>query len=47
MENNNLLEHYICGLIYNIILYDFIEPYSEKLKLELILLILKEYNDYK
>ena len=47
MENNNLLEHYICSLIYNIILYDFVEPCSERAKLELILLILKEYNDYK
>ena len=47
MESNNLLEHYICSLIYDIILRDFIEPCSEKTKLELILLILKEYNDYK
>ena len=47
MESNNLLEHYICSLIYDIILYDFIEPCSEKLKLELILLILKECNGYK
>ena len=47
MESNNLLEHYICSLIYDIILCDFVEPCSEKLKLELILLILKEYNDYK
>ena len=47
METNNLLERYICSLIYDIILRDFIEPYSEKLKLELILLILKEYDDYK
>ena len=47
MENNNLLERYICSLIYDIILRDFIEPCSEKMKLELILLILKEYDDYK
>ena len=47
MENNNLLEHYIRSLIYDIILRDFIEPCSEKMKLELILLILKEYNGYK
>ena len=47
METNNLLERYICSLIYDIILCDFIEPCSEKMKLELILLILKEYNDYK
>ena len=48
MENNNLLERYICSLIYDIILCDLGEPpCSEKTKLELILLILKEYNDYK
>ena len=47
METNNLLERYICSLIYDIILYDLVEPCSEKTKLELILLILKEYNDYK